>query len=347
MSEAFDPRVTPWHIDDSEFYEIESFGDQMRFLVRFAILAPSSHNTQPWEFSVTSEGVEVFADRGRGLPAIDPDERELLMSVGAAITNFRVAAAHFGFDTTVLYESRLEESLPLALISVCETCAPRSDLAQLFNAIRKRHTNREPFDGKPISPQVSSRIRELVDAFPETFRIVFPYEKRRAGELVARADHLQMSRPAFRAELAEWIRPTHGEQSDGIDAGRLGFPSILSAAGAWVMRRFNVGPWLARRDLRLARTASALIVVTAEDDRISLLRAGEALERLLLTITAGGSQYSFLNQPIQVSALRDQVRMLAGSETPAQLLIRIGTARPPNGATPRRDVESVLARSRG
>jgi hypothetical protein len=193
MSEAFDPRVTPWHIDDSEFYEIESFGDQMRFLVRFAILAPSSHNSQPWEFRVTSEGVEVFADRGRGLPAIDPDERELLMSVGAAITNFRVAAAHFGFDTTVLYESRLEESLPLALISVCETCAPRSDLAQLFNAIRKRHTNREPFDGKPISPQVSSRIRELVDAFPETFRIVFPYEKRRAGELVARADHLQMS----------------------------------------------------------------------------------------------------------------------------------------------------------
>ncbi|MEA2489007.1 MAG: hypothetical protein QOH21_799, partial [Acidobacteriota bacterium] len=76
----------------------------MAFLLRYAILAPSGHDTQPWSFRITAHGVEVMADYSRRLPVVDKDDRELLMSVGAAIANFGLAAAHFGFDTTLTYE---------------------------------------------------------------------------------------------------------------------------------------------------------------------------------------------------------------------------------------------------
>ena len=342
MSETFHPRVTPWHIDESEFYELESFRDEMRFLLQYAVLAPSGHNTQPWSFHITKEGVEVFADYTRRLLAVDPQDRELLMSVGAAITNFRVAAAHFGYDTSVLYDRRPEEGLPVALISVCETCAPDKELAGLFRAIPKRHTNREPFDPRPIAPHALTRLCDVIDRFPHTLRLILPHENLRVAEMVEQAERLQMARPAFRAELADWIHPDDETHTDGLRADALGIPPLLAGGAAWFLRNFDAGAWQAPRDRRLVESASALLLVTAEDDRVALLQAGEALELLLLTIADTGLQYSFLNQPVAVDAMRDRIRALAGASEPAQLLLRIGSAPPVEEATPRRPVDLVM-----
>ncbi|HET8797964.1 MAG TPA: nitroreductase, partial [Thermoanaerobaculia bacterium] len=95
----YDPRVHPYLVDEAEFYEIEEPARQKEFLLRYAVLAPSGHNTQPWAFRAAGETVEVFADYSRRLPVADPHDRELMISIGAAIANLRIAAAHFGFDT--------------------------------------------------------------------------------------------------------------------------------------------------------------------------------------------------------------------------------------------------------
>lgn len=343
MSEAFDPRVTPWQIHGSEFYELESMSERMQFLLRYAVLAPSNRNTQPWAFRITPDGVEVFADYTRRLLTIDPGDRELLMSVGAAITNFRVAAAHFGFMTSVRYDVQPEERAPVASITACETCAPDHALSALFGAILKRHTNRAVFDRAPIDPRALSRVCDVIGMFPETFNLVHPDEKREAAELIEYAERLQMTRPALRAEMAEWIRADDGLHTDGISAEAFGIPRFLASGASWLVRQFSAGAWHGARDRRLADSASALLIVSAADDRVSLLRAGEALERLLLTITDAGLQYSFLNHAIEAVTLRERVRMLAGSKAPAQLLIRIGAARPVDRPMPRRTVEAVIA----
>ncbi|MDP9191424.1 MAG: hypothetical protein M3P06_06960 [Acidobacteriota bacterium] len=67
--------TNPWIIDEADFYEIETYEQQMQFLLRYAILAPSGHNTQPWSFRITAEGVEVFADYSRRLLIVDRDDR--------------------------------------------------------------------------------------------------------------------------------------------------------------------------------------------------------------------------------------------------------------------------------
>ena len=345
MSEAFHPRITPWRIDASEFYELSSFDEQMRFLLRYAVLAPSGHNTQPWAFHIVDGGVEVFADYSQRLPVVDPQDRELLMSVGAAITNFRVAAAHFGFHTTVWYDGRPEERIPVALISVEETCSPDQTLADLFPAIQHRHTNRAPFDGSFLDPKAVSRLCDVVDRFSSTLRFILSHEKRRVAEMVETASRAQMARPAFRAEIADWIRPDDDQHTDGLRADTLGVPPLLAAGAAWFLRQFNFGSWQGRRERRLAETAEVLLVVTAQDDRASLIRAGEALEFLLLTVVAVGLQYSFLNQPVEVEEMRDRIRALAGAKQPAQLLIRIGSAPTVARAMPRRQMARFVARS--
>ena len=344
MTTDINPRREPWLIDDSEFYELESRHEQMEFLLRYAVLAPSAHNTQPWMFAIVEDGIEVFADYARGLPHTDPENRELLMSVGAAIFNLRVAAAHFGYESSVLYQRSDCDTPPAALVTLRETCGPDPELRRLFPAILRRRTNRHLFDARPIDTEALSSLCDLADEYPEFIHFLLPRDTARIAELVAQGDRVQMESRAVREELADWVRPSRTRAGDGICADGLGFPEVLSGAAAIVIRQIDLGELQARHDAALVGATSLLLVITAEDDRVSLLRAGELLERMLLTATLHGLQYSFMNQPIQVATLRHLLAPIVSAQHPPQLLLRIGYAPPITRPMPRREVAQVLQR---
>jgi hypothetical protein len=327
--------ITPWEIDDSEFYEIESTEEQLKFLLQYAILAPSSHNAQPWQFRIMAEGVEILPDFSRRLPVADPLDREMWLSIGAAIANLRVAAAHFGFATTVMYTA------DTIRVTFQETCAPDEQLSQLFPAIKRRHTNRKSFWQEPLEPEMLHRVCGVVDQFPETLRLILPRDNARAADLVTVAEREQMSQPAYRDELADWLREQDPESGDGMPAESLGITTPFPGATDWVVRHIDVGPFQAAHDRHLIETAAALIVVAAEDDRVSLVTAGEILERFLLRVTLEGLHYSFFNAPIELASFRDRVQCLAGTKRPPQLLLRIGRARSDTRPMPRRPMDAV------
>jgi len=338
----FRPRVTPWHIDDSEYYELDSRRDQLAFLIRYAVLAPSSHNTQPWSFRITDDGIEVFADYTRRLMIVDPTDRELFLSLGAAITNLRVAAANFGFETSVLYDRRQGELLPVALVTFRETCAPDATLARLFGAIRQRHTNRGEFKRSPLDGSDLARICALVTEHEEFLKLVPASEQKSVVALIEEAGRKQLGRPAVRSELADWLRPTD-DFSDGVQTDSLGIPGPVAPFASWLVRNLDLSPIEARRDRDRADEAPLMLLITADDDRVSLIRAGEVLELLLLTITHLGLAYSFLNQPVEIESMRERLWSLANPRLAPQLLLRVGYGSPVTRATPRRKVETVMA----
>ena len=51
-------------------------------MVGFATRAPSVHNTQPWLWRTSPEGLELFADWSRQLSRADPDGRALVLRAG-------------------------------------------------------------------------------------------------------------------------------------------------------------------------------------------------------------------------------------------------------------------------
>jgi hypothetical protein len=337
----YDPRVTPWQIDEDDFYEIESFRDQAAFLLRYAVLAPSSHNRQPWIFRVVENGIEVYADYSRRLASTDSSDRELLMSVGAAIMNLRVAAAWFGFDTTVTYQQRHESSVPVAFVALRETSAPDEELRMLFPLIRRRHTNRKPFTDEALEPEAVSAICDVLDRYPDTLRLVPWHDGQWLANLVTTGEKMLMARPGVRAELADWLAPTDGERSDGICLDTLGIPGPFTAVN-WTLRNLDLGTLLAWRAEHVIENAAAVLVVTAANDRLSLIQAGETLERVLLTLTRYNVAAAFINQPIQVPGLRRSVQNLVRSPLPAQLLLCVGRPARTERPAPRRTLESVL-----
>ena len=307
-------RRSAWIVDEKDFYELESKDEQLQFLLRYAVLAPSSRNTQPWTFKLGADGVEVYVDYTRRLPIADPFDRELLMSIGAAITNFRVAAAHFGFETTVLYQARPEETLPVAVIAVRETCATEPGLRKLFPAILARRTNRSEFEPRPIDDAARAALCEFVDDNSEFVRFIVPHDRQRTADLVSAGDRVLFANQAFRDELARWL------------------PNATS--GFDLLRRFHVREHV--------NDAAALVVITSDEDKTSLIRAGETLERLLLLLTRIGLQYSFLNEPIEVEGLRTELWSMIRSQRPPQLLLRVGYGKPVPRPQPRRKLNEVI-----
>jgi nitroreductase len=75
-----------WNISESEFPKYSSTYDKLKFFLRYAILAPSIHNTQPWSFRIQNDNtIDPYADRKRALPVLDPLGRDLTISCGIVL----------------------------------------------------------------------------------------------------------------------------------------------------------------------------------------------------------------------------------------------------------------------
>jgi nitroreductase len=336
--------LAAWDIAPSAFPHAGGRTAQARFAIGYAILAPSSHNTQPWRFLVSDTEVLLCADRARSLPVIDPYDRELAISCGAALFNLRVAFARFAIPTEIHLLPHASDPDVLARISFTRTGAIPPGLAHLFDAIPRRRTNRRAFSDEP-PPELEARLRAA--AAQEGVDAAFlraAADRARVAELIAEADRAQFADPHFRRELASWIHPAR--RDDGMPAFSQGLAPLVDAAtpiAAMVIRTFDVGHGVAAAHEELARGSPMLAVLaTRTDDQEAWLAAGQALERLLLVATAAGMSASYLNQPIEVPDLRTRLAKGLGTAPFPQLVLRIGRGHdaPPS---PRRPLTDVCA----
>jgi hypothetical protein len=336
--------LAAWSIQATDFPEAGSTLDKARFAVGYAILAPSSHNTQPWRFVINGDELLVCADRTRSLPNIDPFDRELIISCGAALLNLRVALAHFDVPVEISPFPQSMDPDIVARIVFPSSGAKLRDLAELFFSIRERATNRQPFADEQVPREIIERLKST--AASEGVDIHFAMtltERERIAALIAEADRRQFADSHFRRELASWIHPSR--RADGMPAASQGLPALTDFATpivAMAIRTFDLGNGVAASHEKLARGSPLLAVLsTSMDSEESWLAAGMGLQRLLLVAAKDGFAASYLNQPIELPDLRtklaDEFR-IAGQP---QLLLRIGRGSPVRHS-PRRPLSEVL-----
>ncbi len=126
--------------------------------VRYATLAPSGHNTQPWKFSITGDCIRIFPDFTRALPVVDPDNRELYISLGCALENLVIAAECAGYDPEVEY---FPAGAPDECLSVILKHSNATGDDDLFQAISKRHTNRREYNKQQIPAADMTKIESV------------------------------------------------------------------------------------------------------------------------------------------------------------------------------------------
>lgn len=349
---SFDPLVTPYMVDEHGFPHDNTDGEQFRFLLQYAVLAPSSHNTQPWKFQILPNGIAVFGDYTRRLPVVDPNNRELIMGVGAAVFNLRVAASRFGFGVRVSYNHSGASDLPLAFVELTRGSSGQKDvppvpggvdIRELFAAIRERHTNRHPFLAARVPRSIAEKFLALEENTEASLFLSTDGEiNMEVARLVEQAERRQHNDPEFRKELARWIRLNLTRRPDGMPGAVFGMGTATSALASWATRTLDVSRVLSARHMNLCQEAPALIVINSEDDVIGWLETGQLLQHLLLVATGHGLQCSFFNMPIEIPEFRVVLRRALGLGKWPQLLLRVGYSLTTPAVTPRRPVEETL-----
>jgi hypothetical protein len=328
----------PWTLREADFPIGGTASERARYLLRYAILAPSTKNTQPWKFAISGDRIEILPDLTRWLRVSDPDQRELHISLGCALENLIVAADHFGYTCDVTYGASADGS-PRAVASVTVTPAavraPRMRPAGLFEGLTSRQTIHDAFTARRVPPGVQRQFAHLADD-PDV-RLLLTNERATVhalASLSADADVAELGDVDYRRELARIV----GE-------GVFGTSRPVSALARIALPHLNNGASLARRDRTLIHETPLLgLISTGQDRRTSQIRAGQLFERICLMATILGLHVHPMSQALQIPTLRGQVARLSGEPLfHPQQLFRIGYAAPrTHRHTPRRLVEQVL-----
>jgi hypothetical protein len=334
-----DPTIACWQVRAADFPATASRSEQLSFLLRYAILAPSLHNTQPWLFAVLEDGFELYADRTRALPVIDPEDRELTIGCGAALLNLRVALRAFGYEEEVdLFPDPADGDL-LARIRVRLGGSPTSEDMLLFRAIPQRHTNRQPFAPRAVPAALALALEgEADDEGAWLCLVKGEHAQMEIAELIRGAELMLWQDRRYRRELAAWMHPRRRRYGDGIPGYARGLADLESFLGP-------AGPHTRAGEEEVAELGQTLpllaVLGTDGDSQTDRVAAGQALERVLLRAQADGVTASFLSQPVELQELRPRLRELLGHHGFPQLVVRLGFG-PSVKPTPRRPLSDVL-----
>lgn len=312
----------------------------VRRLISAAESAPSIHNTQPWRFRIIGKDViQMRADPDRMLWVADPRGHAMHLSCGAALFNLRLAIRVTACKPLVwMLPDRRNEPGLLAAVQMVDGRSATLAERELYDAIPLRHTNRAPFSGQLVPAQVGAELAHAADYECAALRMLDRHDTSRVLQLAAAADRELATDPVHLSELRQWT--TEGPAGDGVPFHALGpLPDETPAP----VRDLGRGRADLGRPVDHFETAPQLAVLsTAGDEPADWLRAGQALQRVLLTATRHGIAASFLYQPIELHEMRQREGWWPWPEQP-QMIIRLGYGSPRTG-TPRRLFTDVLDR---
>jgi nitroreductase len=309
--------------------------DLARALIGAAVLAPSHWNTQPWRFEVEGSAIRIVMDPQRALPMVDPDQRAMMVSLGAALENLLITARAYGLRPVVTYFPFKGARGVVADVS-WTVGDLRRDQA-LFAAIPARRTNRRTYDGRGVLGQSRAQLSAQV---PEELRLHWLDDrdpKRVVSDLAYEAVHAQVADRRMEKERFHWMRFGDDDarrRGDGItiDALELGGPARWIAGRYFAPKsrflRFGAGSAAkqARESIR-SSGALALLCSTGRSEA-EWLTGGQAFERVALKATQLGLALQPIQEPIAVEKMRGELlhRFGAAGEHPL-LLVRIGHAK--------------------
>jgi hypothetical protein len=315
-----------------------------RELVRLAILAPSSHNTQCWKFALDgnggNSGITILPDLARRCPAVDPDDHHVYVSLGCATENLIQAALAYGLQGHAQFDPA-SSTIRVVLEPAAVHASP------LFAAITQRQCTRGDYDGQAVSNDELAQLQRAGSS--DTVRLLLQTDRPAMAQTldyVLQANTAQMADPAFVKELKAWIRFNGADAvrwRDGLYSASSGNPNIPSWLGDMAFR------WLlapkAENDKyaqQVRSSAGIAVFVGQAADRPNWVEVGRCYERFALQATALGIRNAFLNQAVEVASLRPPFAAALGlSGQRPDLVVRFGRG-PALPRSLRRPVEAVL-----
>ena len=308
---------------------------------RASLHAPSVFNTQPWNWHIAGDTLELTSDPSRRLDTTDPDGRLLLISCGAALHHARTALSAAGYAATVDRFPDPARPELLARIRLGAAVPPDPQAQRMAAAIPHRRTDRRAFGDRHVSAATLTRLRRFVESEGAYLHVVPQDQVAMLAVSTERAAGAEHHDPAYRAELDRWTnRPQW--RGDGVPPTTAVQPTLRRVA----VRDFTPEGTTAGLSAGsgVDNGAAYVIVFGTGDQPADLLRGGEAVSALLLLATAEGLATAPLSEAVEVTWPRHLLRGMLSDLGEPYLVVRLGyrADNPPLPQAPRRESAETI-----
>ena len=325
-----------WQVNAKDFPREGSLQDKISFLIKYGVLAPSVHNTQPWQFQVGPDFLLVTANPDLLLPHADPTGRGLQIALGCCVTNIEVAAAHFGLSM------RCDWAAEGILLSFVENSKGNDE--GLFAFITKRYSAKLPYEPKELSRNDYEKLIAVSKAKHTALTMVTDRPGIQRVALLQREATLgYVNNRAFFQELGRWMRPTGSTAEDGMPGSVIGATKPQSVVMRGLIRRFKPAvKVIAKKDAQVLSGSSGVgFITTRADNPIDWFEAGRYYERLALKATALGLATTPLAAMVETASIRSRLTNEYKLPGDTQIFFRIGYSKHKVIHTPRRNTMAM------
>jgi len=318
-----------WSINIDDFYQQPTEAEKFKFLLNFAVLAPSSHNSQPWRFEIQGNTIEIFLESSRRLPHSDKNDREAYISLGCAIENLLTAADYYGLSCAIQhFPDKQNESLAARIILVKNSKADAPSQNHLIFSIPKRVTNRNKYkDELPPEPFLQE-IKRYSDNDLQIYVVTDQKQKEQLANTALTASIMAMEDKSFRRELSQYVKPNTTSSPIGMPCFGMGIPSLVSFIAPTMIKYLNMNKFSHKKDETLLKkhTPVFVIITARADDKPSWLKTGELYEKIALLAIREGLSTAMWAAPIQIGEYYCEFQKILQTDFRPQAFFRSGYA---------------------
>ncbi len=334
-----------WSIDYRLFPSGGTAAEQIRFLLSFAILAPSAHNAQPWQCEIQNGMLRIYYASARRLLISDPTHRQGLLSLGAFAANFVKAAHAYGAKADIKWLPEGNDlDKPIMEIGIDNHCINNPN-AHALDLILQRRVNRSLYHRtKKIPPETINQLEQLCPFEDVQLNIINQKEQiKRVADFIEVGTRFAFKNQKFREELSRYIITASGNRSEGIPGNTSGLSDLGSLFITIWFRWVDIGKSQAYKDKKRFLSAPCILVISSlRDDYMSWVRAGYFYQLVALELTKNQIQHSISGAPIEAPMLSQKLQGLIGTNYRPQILFRIGYAEGTVPHSPRLQVSDIL-----
>lgn len=333
-----------WDVNIDDFKKITYKEDKIKFLLNFAVLSPSSHNSQPWKFSIKNNSLSVYIDPLKKLKVGDKDNRLLFISMGCVIANITIAADYYGLLPIVRYLPDHDKECLVAIITFNETVPQKEPKEHLIFSIPKRSVNRGKYKNELPSGLFLENIKSLSEDNLKIHFIVDSEERDTIADAVVHSSIDIMENKEFRKELYHYIKNNLTKSKIGIPAFGMGIPTILSLVTPLLVKYFNMDKFSKNTYKKLLKkhTSLFMIISTKHDKEVDWIKTGEIYQNIALTAEQYKLKTAVWGAPVLLEKYYKKIQKVLKTDYRPQMFFRVGYPQKHQPHSPRLSVSDVL-----
>lgn len=318
-------------------------------ILYLASLAPSGHNTQPWIVKYLEPYHWMISnDKTKWLPAVDPTQRETILSIGAFIQNLEYTAANLGYSCEFFLLALNNQDEDVMEVKLKKTTSKTSFDTK---SIRLRRTVRSGYLKEPLKKE---HVAFLTENDKDYFEFISNSSKEYiwVNEQTIEANLQQIYRNDAQSELADWMRLSSKDAEkycDGLTTASM----ELNGIPGWLVRKFYSREDIMSKKFReqgldkvkaQVGSSGGWLLITSKDNSVAtLIETGKRLQRMLLKTREKNIAIHPMTQILEEAEYRNELNKSIGISDTVQFILRAGYVKKyPNPVSLRRPVERFV-----